>query len=289
MEVREKYQVEISNRFSALECLDESFDINNAWESIRENIKMSAKDNSGYHRLKHNKPWFDDECSKLLDQQKQTKLQWLQNPSQINGDNLQNLRCETNRTFRNEKRENLKGKINELETNNKNKNIRDLYRGINEFKKVYQPRINIIKDENSNLLADPQSVLNGWKNFFNQVLNVHGVHDVRQKDIQMAEPLMPEPSLVKVEIAIGKLKSYKSPRTDQILAKLIKAGSGTLCSEIHKLICWVWNKEELPQQWKECVIIPIHKKGDKTDVIIIEESPSYQLPTKFYPAFLWPG
>jgi hypothetical protein len=86
----------------------------------------------------------------------------LQNPSQINGDNLQNLRHETNRTFRKKKREYLKGKINELETNNKNKNIRDLYRGINEFKKGYQPRINIIKDENDNLLADPQSVLNRW-------------------------------------------------------------------------------------------------------------------------------
>jgi hypothetical protein len=57
----------------------------------------------------------------------------------------------------------------------------------------------------------------------------------------MAEPLVPEPSLVKVEIAIGKLKSYKSPATDQILAKLIKTGGETLCSEIHKLICSIWN------------------------------------------------
>jgi hypothetical protein len=105
----------------------------------------------------------------------------------------------------------LKGKINELETNNKNKNITDLYRGINEFRKEYQPRINIIKDENGNLLQDPQSDLNMWKNFFNQVLNVHGVHDVRQMDIHAAEPLVPEPNLVEVEIAIGKLKSYKSP------------------------------------------------------------------------------
>jgi hypothetical protein len=39
----------------------------------------------------------------------------------------------------------------------------------------------------------------------------------------------------------------------------------TLCSAIHKLICSIWNKEELPQQWKESIIIPIHKKGDKTD------------------------
>jgi hypothetical protein len=178
----------------------------------------------------------------------------LQNPSQINRDNLQNLRCETSRTFRNKKREYLKGKINELEINNKNKNIRDFYRGINEFKKGYQPRINIIKDENGNLLADPQNVLNRWKNFLNQVLNIHGVHSVRQNDKQMAEPLVSEPSFIEMETAIGKLKSYKSPGTDQILAELIKVGGETLFSEIHKLICSRWNTEELPQQWKESII-----------------------------------
>jgi hypothetical protein len=61
------------------------------------------------------------------------------------------------------------------------------------------------------------------------------------------------------------LKSYKSPGTDQIPAKLIKAGDETLCSEIYKRICSIWNKEELPQQWKESIIVPIHKKGNKTD------------------------
>jgi hypothetical protein len=58
------------------------------------------------------------------------------------------------------------------------------------------------------------------------MLNVHGVHNVKQKDIQMAEPLLPEHSLVKVETAIGKLKSYKFLGTDQIQAKLIKARGG---------------------------------------------------------------
>jgi hypothetical protein len=105
----------------------------------------------------------------------------------------------------------LKGKINDLETNIKSKSIRELYRGINEFKKGYHPRINIIKDKIGHLLADSQNVLNRWKNFFNQMINIHGVHNVRQEDIQTTEPLVPEPSLVEVEIAIGKLKSI-NPR-----------------------------------------------------------------------------
>jgi hypothetical protein len=67
-------------------------------------------------------------AQKLIDQQKQAKLNWLQNPTQINGDNLQNLRRETSRMFMNKKREYLRGKINELETNDKNKNIKDFYK-----------------------------------------------------------------------------------------------------------------------------------------------------------------
>jgi hypothetical protein len=86
--------VGISNRSASLENLDDSLYINSAWESIGDNMKTPAKENLGYHRLEHNKPWFD-ECSKLIDQQKQAKLQWLQNPSEISGDNLQNLRHET--------------------------------------------------------------------------------------------------------------------------------------------------------------------------------------------------
>jgi hypothetical protein len=63
------------------------------------------------------------------------------------------------------------------------------------------------------------------------------------------------------------LKRYKSSCIDQILAELIQAGGNTLCSEIHKLFHCVWNKEELPGQWKESIIVPFYKKGDKTDCI----------------------
>jgi hypothetical protein len=98
-----------------------------------------------------------------------------------------------------------------------------------------------------------------------KVLKVHEVHDVKQMDIHTARPLVPEPRLVEVEIAIGKLKRYKSLDTKQILAKFIKEGGETLYIGIHKLICSVWNKEKLPQQRKESIIVSIYKKGDKTN------------------------
>jgi hypothetical protein len=103
----------------------------------------------------------------------------LQDPSEANEDNLSDVRREASRHFRNKKRQHLKDKINELESNSENKNIRDLYRGINEFKKGYQPRTNLVKDERGDLLADPHKVLKRWKNYFCQPLNVHGAGGVR--------------------------------------------------------------------------------------------------------------
>jgi hypothetical protein len=148
----------------------------------------------------------------------------------------------------------LQDKINELATNSKNKNIRDLYRRINEFKRGYQPRNNLVKDENGDLLADSHNIFYRWKNYFSQLLNVHDVSDGRQMKVHVAQPLVSGPSRLEVETVIAKLKKYKSPGSDRILLPAI-----------HKLINSIWNKEELPNQWMESIIVPIHKKGDKTD------------------------
>jgi hypothetical protein len=102
-------------------------------------------------------------------------VQLLQNPNQSNVDNLNNVRHDSSRHFRNKKKEYLKAKINELETKSKNKNIRDLYRGISYIKKGYQPRNNVVKDEKGDLVADSHSILARWRNHFFQLFNVHGL------------------------------------------------------------------------------------------------------------------
>jgi hypothetical protein len=140
-----------------------------------------------------------------------------------------------------------------------------LYRGINDIKKGYQPRCNIVKDEKGDLVADSRSIVARWRNYLSQLFSVHGVKDVGQAEIHTAEPLVPEPSASEVELAINKLKSHKSPVIDQIPAELTKAGGRTIFLEIHKLITSIWKKEELPEEWKESIIASIHKKGDKTD------------------------
>ncbi|KAJ4432181.1 hypothetical protein ANN_20797 [Periplaneta americana] len=165
-------------------------------------------------------------------------LYTLEDPVEEKRDNYFNERREASRTLRNKKRGYLKEKLNKVETNSKNKNIRHLYKGIMEFKNGYQPRVNVIKDKNGDLLADFPSILNRWKNYFAQLLNVHrpNRNDRDEIEIQTAEPFIPEPTLSEVEIAIENLKKYKSPGIDQIPAELIQEGGSALYSEIYKLV-----------------------------------------------------
>jgi len=80
-EVREQYQIEITNRFAALENLNDDEDVNRTWENIKENIQTSAKESPDLQELNQNKPWFDEKCLGFLAQRKQAKMQWMQDPS----------------------------------------------------------------------------------------------------------------------------------------------------------------------------------------------------------------
>ena len=91
-EVREQYQIEITNRFAALENSDDDEVVNRNWENIKENIQTSAKESLDLDEFKQNKPWFDEECLGFLDQRKRAKVQWIQDPSQSNVDNLNKVR-----------------------------------------------------------------------------------------------------------------------------------------------------------------------------------------------------
>ena len=112
-----------------------------------------------------------------------------------------------------------------------------------------------------------------------QPLNIHGVNDVRQREIHTAEPLLPEPSAFEVGLAIEKLKSHKSPGIDQTPSELIKRGGRTIRYEIHKRFIYIWNKRNCLRSGSS----RSRRRAIKQLVVIIGAHHYCQICTKFYP------
>jgi hypothetical protein len=139
-----------------------------------------------------------------------------------------------------------------------------------------------LKNENGDLLADSLNILNRWKSYFSQLLNVHNVSDIRQLEVHTADPLVPNPSRLEVEIAIANLRKYKSPGSYQIPAKLSQTGGEMLLSAIQILINSIWNNEQLPDQWRSLLLCQFTKRVTKLTEIIIVGYHCYQHHTICY-------
>jgi hypothetical protein len=84
---------------------------------------------------------------------------------------------------RNKKREYLKENTSGLETEVRRRISGTYVRDINKFEKGYQPRTNLVKDENGDLLAYSQNILNRLQNYFCQLLNVLSLNDLSQTEM----------------------------------------------------------------------------------------------------------
>jgi hypothetical protein len=133
------------------------------------------------------------------------------------------------------------------------------------------------------LVADCHSILGRCRNHFSQLVNVHGFNDDIQTEIHTAKPLVPEPSVFEVELAIEKFQCHKSSGIDQMPSELIKTWGRIICYEIHECIISVWNKEQLPEKWKSCSLYLSIRRAVKQTAVNIAAYHFCLLYTKFCP------
>ena len=107
MEVMEQYQLNISKSSVFLDNRDDRGHVHRAWEiCVGETLMSSVKEGAGQQERKENEKYFDEVFSKIMNQRKRAKLLWLQDQSRINADNLNFVKHEASRYFRN-KSENI--------------------------------------------------------------------------------------------------------------------------------------------------------------------------------------
>jgi len=175
-------------------------------------------------------------------------------------------RRNANKICREKKREMLKRQIESIERNWESADARKYYQTVNWLRKGFQPRLKACKDNSGKLIEGDEKILEHWAKYFKtqaEKENNDEENEEEEEVFQTAEPLVKEPSQEELEKAVGKLKINKAPGEDDIIVELFKNAGQELKKRLHTLICNIWREEKMPDAWREGLIVPLFKKGDK--------------------------
>ncbi|KAI5715018.1 hypothetical protein M8J77_009060 [Diaphorina citri] len=271
---------ELDNRFEELEEIQSTSNsetveaIEEQWSTFKNVIKETAKkvlDTSSGYREK--KPWFDRDCEEIMEKRVRAKQQWLscdETRKDEYREKYNKINREVVKLVRQKKRQYVKKSLEKAEEDRTKNNTKDFYRTVRFFKNGYRPRTSGVKDRDGNTTNEPEKVLNIWKEYFEDLLNVNpetesdvngeSTHEIRENNEEIEEPTLRE-----VKDAIDNMKNGKSPGEDGIPVEIFKYGGEGIKRYIHKLIILIWRKETIPKEWNEAVVVPLHKKGDKLE------------------------
>ena len=230
----EEYKVALANRFKVLQELydeDEGVDINNQWSRIKDAVNTTCEEIIG-RRKPQQKDWISVETMRKIQTRRDKK-------EAVNSSRTRAAKVIAQK---------------EHTAANREVNMKQLYdttrKLAGKFKKSERP------------IRDKQ--LNRWAEHFEELLNRPAPQN--QPDIQPAETDLPidcnKPTREEIKKAIAHMKNGKVAGPDGIPAEALKADVNTSVEMLYSLFEEIWEKEEIPAEWKEGYLIKIPKKGD---------------------------
>lgn len=146
-------------------------------------------------------------------------------------------------------------------------NFKDLYLTTKKLAGKFQQTDMPVKDKDGKPLTTAAEQLKRWAEHFRELLNRPSPELL--PDIPPAETELPisceKPTKAEIKRAIMTLRNGKAAGPDGIPAEAIKAHIETTTSVLHSLLSKIWEKEEVPAQWREGIVIKLPKKGDLRD------------------------
>lgn len=269
-EIKDKFTLELRNRFNAL-TVNEEQDIENQWSEFKNIYNETALDIIG-PRKKSNQEWISADSWKLVDERKALK-------NKIDGTRSERVKermrqqysnkdKDVKKSMKKDKKQWFEKLATEAETAASKGNMKAVYDITKALCKDKPKQIEHIKDKSGTLLTKESEVKSRWQEHFYEVLN-------RPEPLEPAEivtdgiealPINVEhPTLNEVRSVIKELKNGKAPGIDNITSELLTADSETSSKQIHKLLKTVWNDEKIPTDWTKGLIVKLPKKGDLTN------------------------
>ena len=157
-----------------------------------------------------------------------------------------------------------------MEEKYKRKEIRNFYKDVRHIKKGYTNRVTHYKNKEGELIGEEEGIIKRWKEYFEELLNEEMGEDTQQQNTNNREKetsneVVEDVTREEINNIVQVLKNNKSPGQNLISAENIKYGGEIIKEKIYELIKDIWTRETLPKAWSTSIIIPLFKKGDKTN------------------------
>ena len=254
--VRDEFRLQLQNRFEALSSIPEESSIDQTWQSVKSCVQETAVSVLG-NKKRPTKDWISAETIQLADNAKQAKA--------ANDPTFRELRRATGRSARNDRNAYWSEIATAMENAAAVGDSRKLYQLLKSTSKGTSVISEAIYDEHGTLITAVEARNDRWKQHFESLLN--------HPPITLPLPRLPPqpeyecdveaPSQSEIDSVINSLRNNKAPGQDGIPAEVYKSATGIASPWLHEVIAQVWRTESVPQDWRDAVIVPFHKKGDK--------------------------
>ncbi|KAJ0171123.1 hypothetical protein K1T71_013322 [Dendrolimus kikuchii] len=254
--IRNKFQLEISNRFKDL-IVDEKLD--EGWDNMKTIMKETAIKVLGRVKKNKRKKWWNQECEDTIEKRRQFKVLAAQD-SRWN-EEYEKSRNDVKAAIKRARREHLESLVQNMETLIRAGESRKFYQEIRTVKKGYQPTVQILQDNSGNLITDTVQIKTMWRDYFYDLLNNPRPEALIRQEVEDNMEEVASPTFDEVKKAIMRLKNNKTPGIDDLPSELWKYSGRVVQLKLYELLKTIWKVERQPLEWNTGIISPIHKKG----------------------------
>ena len=214
------------------------------------------------------KIWMSDDTLHLVDMKRKAYNRWHECRTDVERQReYRSLRLAVRKAVRKDREAWLNAVMEEMEDSLKCHRQGDFFRKLRDLNASRVKPTSTIWDERGHPIQTSEERLSRWKRHFEGVLNVPNT--VAAEVIANVEDLATtdttEVTREEVEVAVRKLKNGKAPGSDEIVAELVKNGGQVMVDWLWELLREVWRTKRVPQDWKNAILIPLHKKQSRKD------------------------
>ena len=270
--IRDRFNVEVKNRFQILENHDEEenteeVDVEDHWSAVKTGWTDACQKVLG-QRKPHHKPWITKKTLDLIEDRKKRKDTLNSSKTRAGKTRAQEEYSQAMKdvktSVKDDKRSYTEELAKEAEEAAGSGNMARLYKITKQLTGKFRNSDAPVRNKQGVLLTSEEDQKKRWVEHFEELLNRPGPDEC--PEIPPAETLLvvdtSRPSVAEIENAITRLKNGKAPGPDGIPPEALRADVTTSANILYRLLGLVWDKEELPRDWREGYLVKLPKKGN---------------------------